>query len=170
MWLWSRISALGRVTVVWRMFALPLGWVRIARNFGFCARLVALRPPSTLVASFGRNLSLRQAEVLKASTTGKALNADSVVGSEPPPRITPLVISFAQLVGLIVKLGLLVLTSIERMLSLAPPKTSGIGSDTGRIRAVSGSTKRATRTTTVPRSKGPAIAGVSTASESGAPL
>ncbi len=65
---------------------------------------------------------------------------------------------------------MLTLTAIERMSSLAPPKTSGIASETTWIWADSGSTKSGTRTTTVPRSKGPATPGVTTASESGAPL
>ena len=55
------------------------------------------------------------------------------------------------------------------MLSWAPPKTSGIGSETAVTCAVSGLTCSATRTTTVPRSNGPAVAGVTTARERGAP-
>src|ERR1700760_474145 len=60
--------------------------------------------------------------------------------------------------------------SIERMSSLTPPNTFGIGSDTALTWAVAGLTLSAARTTTVPRSNGPATAGVTTASESGAPL
>ena len=56
------------------------------------------------------------------------------------------------------------------MSSLTPPNTSGIGSETALIWAVSGLTLSATLTTTVPRSYGPATAGVMIASESGAPL
>ncbi len=74
-----------------------------------------------------------------------------------------------QLVGLSVKSLRSMSTSTERMLSWAPPKTLGIGSETARIWAVSGSTNSATLTTTVPRSKGPAVAGVTTARERGAP-
>ena len=93
-----------------------------------------------------------------------------MVGSAPPPLIAPAVAPLRQLVPLRVKSLRLTLTKIERMSSLAPPKTSGIASVCGWICAVSGSTKSGTRTTTMPRSKGPAIAGVTTASESGAPL
>ena len=42
--------------------------------------------------------------------------------------------------------------------------------ETAVIRAVTGSTCKATRTTIVPRSKGPAVAGVTIAMLSGAPL
>ncbi len=75
----------------------------------------------------------------------------------------------SQLVGLRVKFGRSIFRSTERMLSWAPPKTCGIGSETAWIWAVSGSTNRATLTTTVPRSNGPAVAGVTTARERGAP-
>src|SRR6201996_6674835 len=62
------------------------------------------------------------------------------------------------------------LTAIERTSSLTPPNTFGIGSDTALIWAVSGLTLSATRTTTVPRSNGPATAGVTMSIDSGAPL
>ena len=83
--------------------------------------------------------------------------------------IAPLVAFAAQFVGLSMNLLRSTLTSIERMSSLTPPKTLGIGSETALIWAVSGFTLSATRTTTVPRSNGPADGGVITAIESGAP-
>ncbi len=61
-------------------------------------------------------------------------------------------------------------TLIVRMSSFTPPNTFGMSSESAVILAVSGSTLSATLTTTVPRSYGPATAGVMTAIESGAPL
>ena len=84
--------------------------------------------------------------------------------------IVPAVAPAAQLVGLTMKLWRLTFTSIERMSSLTPPNTFGIGSETALIWAVIGLTFSATRTTTVPRSNGPETAGVTIASDSGAPL
>ena len=75
----------------------------------------------------------------------------------------------SQLVGLMVNSCFDSSSAIERMLSCAPPKTSGIGSETAVTWAVSGLTCKATLTTTVPRSNGPAVAGVTTARERGAP-
>ena len=55
-----------------------------------------------------------------------------------------------QLVGLIVKFGLSMLTWIERIRIGMPPMICGTGSETAMTWAVSGSTWRATRTTTAP--------------------
>ena len=55
-----------------------------------------------------------------------------------------------QLVGLIVKLGLSMLTWIERIRIGMPPMIEGTVSETAETWAVSGSTWRATRTTTTP--------------------
>ncbi len=56
----------------------------------------------------------------------------------------------AQLVGLIVKFGLSMLTWIERIRIGMPPMIDGTVSETAETWAVSGSTCRATRTTTMP--------------------
>ena len=56
MWLWSRIRALGRVTTACRRLASPSRPTRVARNFGFCARTVDLRPLMTLVKSLRAEL------------------------------------------------------------------------------------------------------------------
>ena len=55
-----------------------------------------------------------------------------------------------QLVGLIVKFGLSMLTWIERIRIGMPPMIEGTVSETALTWAVSGSTWRATRTTTTP--------------------
>ncbi len=55
-----------------------------------------------------------------------------------------------QLVGLIVKLGLSMLTWIERIRIGMPPMICGTVSETALTWAVSGSTCSATRTTTTP--------------------
>ena len=128
-------------------------------------RLVA---PKSRSFSRGLNLSLRQPWARTGSETGTAEKAAGLVGSAPPPSSTPAVALARQLLPLRVNSLRLTLTKIERMSSLAPPKTSGITA-VGWIWAVSGSRKSATLTTTVPRSKGPASAGVTTTSESGAP-
>ena len=120
---------MGRVTTACRRLASPSRPTRVARNFGFCARTVDLRPLMTLVKSLGRNLRAPQSEGWNGARTGKELNAASEVGSEPPPLTDPVVSSLPQLVGLIVNSLRLALTSIERMSSLAPPKTSGIWSE-----------------------------------------
>src|SRR3954452_23230002 len=151
------------------MLASPRRATRVARNFGFWARNILLRLPNTRVNSFGLNFNLRQALAWKPAPTGAELNFAGSSGSPPPPKIEPEVSSLRQLVGLTMKPFLLALTSIERILSLAPPKTCGIALVVGRIRAVSGSTNSATLTATVPRSNGPAVAGVITARDRGAP-
>jgi len=89
------------------------------------------------------------------------------------PRVEiscPSTASGSQLVGLRVNSGRSRRTEAERMFSGMPSRISGSGSVTAVISAVVGSTCRATRTTTVPRSKGPETAGVTIAMLSGAPL
>ena len=119
------------------------------------------------IVSCGWNSSASQAGVWKGAEAVKELQPTKRPDS-PPPFSVAVDCNFAQLVGLRVNSLRLRLSSIDRMLSWAPPKTSGIGSETAVTCVVSGSTKRATRTTTVPRSKGPAVAGVITARERGA--
>ena len=131
------------------------------------ARLVA---PNSRRLSLGRNFSRRQPFSWTGSETGKDENAAGLVGSAPPPFSAPAVANGEQLVPFRVNSFLLMFTATERMSSLAPPKTSGIALVAARIWAVSGSTKSGTLTTTVPRSKGPATAGVTTTSDTGAPL
>ena len=105
----------------------------------------------------------------KGTEAGKAVKAAGSAGLAPPPRsVAPTAIG-EQLVGLREKFLRSRLTSTERMSSRAPPKTCGIGSETAWTWAVSGSTNSATLTTTVPRSNGPAVAGVTTARDRGAP-
>ena len=77
----------------------------------------------------------------------------------------------SQLVGLRVKSGRSTSTrTVAQVERDALRGSSGKGSETTVTWAVSGLTRRAVRTTTVPRSKGPATAGMMTAMESGAPL
>ncbi len=102
--------------------------------------------------NFGRKSSAAQSLVWKGVLTGKAVKVAAFAGSAPPPLRTPPLESGPQLVGLSVNSLRSMSTSTERMLSWAPPKTWGIGSERARICAVSGSTNSATLTTTVPKS------------------
>jgi hypothetical protein len=88
----------------------------------------------------------------------------------PPPNSQPPKPLAEQPVGLSENSCRSSSTAIERMSSVAPPYTCGIESDCALTWAVRGSTWSATLTTTVPRSNGPAVAGVTTARESGAPI
>src|SRR4051794_10832009 len=121
MWAWSRRKARGSLTTVRFRLASPLRAIRVARNFGSWVRNMRLRLPKTRVRSLGRNFSFLQSLVWKPALTGAELKAARLVGSEPPPAIAPSLASWPQLVGLTMKFFLLALTSIERMLSLAPP-------------------------------------------------
>jgi hypothetical protein len=99
-------------------------------------RRIALRPPISRVNSFGLKPSAAHSLVWNGVLTGKALKVAGLAGSAPPPLRTPPLASGPQLVGLWVKSLRSTSTSTERMLSRAPPKTSGIGSETARIWAV----------------------------------
>ena len=118
------------------------------------------RPPNSRACSFGLKPSLLQPVAWNGALTGVGAERRRVgrVGAAAVDRRrwSP---AAAQLVGLSMNLLRSTLTSIERMSSLTPPNTSGIGSETALTWAVSGLTLSATRTTTVPRSNGPATAG-----------
>ena len=74
----------------------------------------------------------------------------------------------SQLVGLRVKSGAVeVDADVAQVERDAVEDRAAAGSETAVIWAVSGSIRRALRTTTVPRSKGPATAGVTTAKTAG---
>ena len=140
-----------------RCWRRPARVFSVARSFGCLARLVCaeeaqlqLRVEAELVAAFAWD-GVRDAEGREGRRVGRVGAA-----ALERRRWSP---SSLQLVPLRVNSLRLTLTKIERMSSLAPPKTSGI-SATAWICAVSGSRLSATRTTTVPRSNGPASAGV----------
>ena len=89
------------------------------------------------------------------------------------PRVEvsrPLTAITLQEVPVRVKSGLSRLTSTVRTSSGMPCRIEGIGSETAVISAVLELTWAAIRVTTVPRSKGPAVAGMIVARLSGAPL
>ncbi len=92
-----------------------------------------------------------------------------MVGSPPPPWTVPATDDFLQLVPLSVNSLRFRFTTIWRMSSFTPPKTSGI-SALVETWPVSGLRFSGAWTTTLPRSNGPATAGVMTTIESGAPL
>src|SRR5262245_14794048 len=76
----------------------------------------------------------------------------------------------AQDVGLIVNSSRSTVTVSERIRSGTPPTICGSGSDTTVRCASRWSTWMAARSTTVPRSIGPTLAGTTNTSENGAPL
>ncbi len=96
-----------------------------------------------------------------------------LVGLAVAPLELPIVALTAigeQLVGLRVKLGRSIRAVSERSRSGTPSRISGSGSVLTVTWVVSGLTKVAALTTTLPRSKGPATAGVMKTKETGAPL
>ena len=167
MWPWSRNSECGRFSAVRAMFAPPDFDFTTTRICGFLARVV---PPLMRAFSVGLNGSELQPVAPYAAETVAVVQAAASAGLEPPPLTGPATAPAAQLVGLTMNWLRFMFRSIERTSSLTPPNTFGIGSETASICAVAGLTSRRARTTTVPRSYGPATAGVTTANESGAPL
>src|ERR1700761_815406 len=149
------------------MFACPaLAWTT-TRIFGFFARVVG---PEIRAWNVGLKASLLHPVAWKAAEIAKLVQLAALAGFEPPPFNVPAVAPLEQLVGLSMNLWRFMFRSIERMSSLTPPNTFGIGSETALTWAVAGLTFKAARTTTVPRSNGPATAGVMTANPRGAPL
>ncbi len=106
------------------------------------ARRVALRPPSWVIESFGLKPSVAQLTTRKGEVKATAVPW-SPIPSEPTEK-------GLQLVGLIMKLGLLMLTWISRMRIGMPPIIEGTGSESAMTCASEGSICKATRTTTVP--------------------
>src|SRR5262245_14287751 len=148
------------------MLASPLPALSTAFSFGFFARLFA---PDSWSFSFGLKPSPWHALHWYGTEAGKAVKDAGSAGLAPPPRsVAPTAIG-AQLVPFREKFLRSRLTSTELMSSRAPPNTCGIGSETAWTWAVSRSTDRATLSTTEPRSNGPAVAGVTTARDRGAP-
>ena len=78
--------------------------------------------------------------------------------------------SGAQLVGFMVNSARSRLTTTERRSSGIPSRIEGSGSETARTWALTGVDVERMRITTLPRSNGPATAGVIAARLSGAPL
>ena len=160
MWAWSRKAERGSLTWVFARLATPkpFEWTW-AISFGCAVRLV---PPLRRKVMCGLNFSRPH------SPTWKRLDSvavwPSVVSSCPPKLIA------SQSDGLSAQPSWSIFTAIERTSSGMPCRMCGIGSETAFTCAVTGSMYSAVRTTTVPRSKGPAVAGVTIARESGAPL
>src|ERR1700710_689770 len=148
------------------MLASPPRAVRVALSFGCPARRVCFLAPMKRVTSFGRNFNASQPEVWNGTEPVTVDQADATAGLAPPPASAAVAADLSQEVGFRVNSFLLRSIAIDLMLSWLPPKTSGIGSETAVTWVDSGSTNSATLTTTVPRSKGPAVAGVITARES----
>ena len=134
---WSRNSACGSATEARPMLASP---ARAPAPPAGADAGCAWSRRTGAASDFGLNLSFLQPVPWTGSETGKAEKAAGLVGSAPPPLSDPAVAILLQLVPLRVNSLRLTLTKIERMSSLAPPKTSGI-SATRLIWAVSGSTK-----------------------------
>src|SRR3954453_14803001 len=133
MWLWSRNWEGGRVSALRLMLASPSRATSTARKAGCWERSILLRPPISLVKSFGRNFRAPQSVVWKGALTAAELKEAGLVGPPPPPASAPVVASGSQLVGLRVNRGRFIDRSTERTLSWVPPKTSGIGSETAWI-------------------------------------
>src|ERR1700710_1414747 len=129
MWDWSSCSEGGSVTVAAAMLASPLRASSVACRDGWPTRLVALRPPRKRIDRFGWNFSAPHSEAWRAAEALYEFQADEEAGLPPPPFNVAVDCCFAQLVGLRVNSLRLRFSSIWRMLSCAPPKTSGIGSE-----------------------------------------
>src|SRR5579862_5728523 len=143
------------------MFACPDPWVSVALSVGWVPEWV-LPLPVSFIFSLGENPSDEQPPTWKRELTGAA---------RPPVDVSvPVTLIGSHDVGLSVKSGRSRSTSIRRIRSGIPSRIVGSGSDTSVTWAVVGSTYSAWRTTTVPRSSGPASTGTTTASPYGAPL
>src|SRR5829696_6421400 len=97
-----------------------------ARNLGLAARRVCLSPPRILAVKRGRNFSLPH---FLARNLVAGFVTDQAAGSSglaPPPKMSAAIRDLRQLVGLIVNFLRVIATSILRMPSFAPPKTSGM--------------------------------------------
>jgi hypothetical protein len=120
-----------------------------------------LVPPFSLRVSFGLKESAEQPPTWKGADTPALLPSTEVTA--------PVIVIGSQEVGLSVNWGRPICRVMERRSSGMPSRIWGNGSETAWIWVVVGSRCRATLTTTTPRSKGPATAGVITARERGAP-
>ena len=80
------------------------------------------------------------------------------------------IVCLAQLVALKMNPGRSSVTLIIRTCNGTPPRMVGSGSAGADALALAASTISGDRTTTVPRSNGPALAGTTMLSENGAPL
>jgi len=105
---------------------------------------------------------------LSQPATWKWLNTGDV--APEAPRACPVTLIELQLVGFRTNPGRSILATIERIRSGTPSTICGIGSVFTVTWAVLLSRKTAARTTTLPRSNGPATAGVMKTSDNGAPL
>ena len=144
-------------TATERMFDWPTGWVSVTAAPRRRARLRAADGPQ-----LGRERELVAAGRLEGARGLLHLAVDEV--SVPPNA------SGEQLVGLKMKFVRSIATLIARRRSGTPSddRRQRVGLD-GQVR-VARSTRIAARTTTVPRSYGPAIARIATDSPNGAPL
>src|SRR6185437_4842653 len=119
---WSRKIACGRATEASAVLACPFLVVRVAFSFGCLARRVW---PKSRTLRPGLNLSPPQPSPCEGSETFTADQALELVGSPPPPWTVPSTADLLQLVPLRVNSLRFRLTSIWRMSSFTPPKTSG---------------------------------------------
>src|SRR5207302_6054775 len=151
----------GSVTVAERRFACPAPCISVETSVGWLPEWVWPFPESPIL-SCGEKTRCEQPPTWKRELTGAA---------KPPVDVNvPVTAIGSHDVGLIVNCGRSSVTSTWRIRSGMPSRIVGNGSDTAVACAVVGSTYRAWRTTTVPRSYGPASAGTTTASPYGAPL
>ena len=121
------------------------------------------RVPAALGAALEREADLRLELELPALAELEAVLSSGATlpcGSRAASRSRT---AGSQLVGLRVKLGLSIRIEIERTSSGMPLRIVGIGSEIAVSWAVAGSRLSAVRTTIVPRSNGPATAGVTIA-------
>src|ERR1700733_4937393 len=150
-------SAVGIVSSTLWMFASPGCWETFTVRLAPSALLAF---PSVLVVNAGLNGRPSQPPTWKRSDSPAVC-----------PRVEiacPVIAIASQLVGLSVNPGRFASSDTERTSSGIPSRIVGNGSLTALICAVLGLIYNATRTTTVPKSNGPATAGVMTARLRGA--
>src|SRR5690242_877265 len=111
-----------------RTLASPLRASRIARNLGLSARWVCPLPPRMRAKNFGLNWSALHSVARNGVDWEEANQLAGSAGFAPPPKIDERTANGSrQVVGLRVKLGRLIETSIERRSSFTPPNMYGIG-------------------------------------------
>ncbi len=151
----------GSVTRTLLIAAWPPACVSVAVS-GVFLRAAVLPLPPTRSVSLGANGSARQPLTWKRLST--------VATAPPAPPTIPRTAVAAHEVGLNMKPGRSIASAIERIRSGTPLTTCGNGSESTVSAAVARSTSIAARTTTSPRSNGPAFAGTTIERPYGAPL
>src|SRR5512146_2843350 len=141
------------------------------RRAGWAPRLGVL--PRRVSARRGLKPRLAQEAAWKRAERLWTASSAELKTSGPPDQTLALVALGSQLVGLRVNRGLSTLTRMSLTFSGMPWRMWGIGSEdepSASTSAVSGSIRSASWVTTVPASKGPAIAGTLATTLKGAPL